>query len=292
MELNCENLFDTVDNPLKQDDDFTPTGAYRWSTARYWLKIKHLGQEILSCGEYSDAIDWPSLVAVSEVENGQVLEDLTEHSALKNGGYGYVVTDSPDERGINVGLLYRKELFELENVVSHGVGEFKGSRPTRDILSVELRMQDGQALNIFAIHLPSKRGGAQAERYRMHVLGVLNNAIDSLLMVNPEAQYIVAGDFNTGDLPKNERWVDISYGLTGTHGAKGSYKYKNLWENLDHIMVSANLSGSSTCWLNDNPALLTEDEDYGGVKIKRNYWGPKWSNGYSDHLPMVAIIDL
>lgn len=108
MELNCENLFDTRHDSLKNDLEFLPDGSYRWTPYRYWAKLNHLGQEIVA---QSNPI--PDFVAMCEVENDSVMFDLTRRSLLRNAGYEYVMTSSPDERGIDVALLYQPASFAL-----------------------------------------------------------------------------------------------------------------------------------------------------------------------------------
>ena len=46
--------------------------------------------------------------------------------------------------------------------------------------------------------------------------------------------------------------------------------------------------GLARAFLHDAPFLLEPDEKYGGVKPRRNYLGPRYLNGFSDHLPLVA----
>ena len=103
VELNCENLFDCEDDSLKQDEDWLPTAVRSWTPKRYWRKQNHIAQEILSCQEETV----PDLIALVEVENDVCLRDLTKRSLLRNAGYQYLMTESPDVRGIDVALLYQ-----------------------------------------------------------------------------------------------------------------------------------------------------------------------------------------
>ena len=105
MFYNTENLFDTDDDPLKDDDAFTPNGDYRWTRPRYWNKLDAISKVIVAADEDMA----PALVGLCEVENETVLTDLTSRSALRQAGYRFVMTDSPDRRGIDVALLYEKE---------------------------------------------------------------------------------------------------------------------------------------------------------------------------------------
>ena len=129
MELNCENLFDTRHDSLKNDLEFLPEGSYKWTPYRYWAKLNHLGQEIVA---QSNPI--PDFVAMCEVENDSVMFDLTKRSLLRNAGYEYVMTSSPDERGIDVALLYQPASFALLHSHSIRITPLPDTRPTRDIL--------------------------------------------------------------------------------------------------------------------------------------------------------------
>ena len=82
---------------------------------KYGKKLNSIGQEIISCGEQEDGWQVPDLVALCEVENDSVLHSLTKRSLLRKARYEYVMTDSPDERGVDVALLYSPFSFALLN---------------------------------------------------------------------------------------------------------------------------------------------------------------------------------
>ena len=181
VELNCENLFDCQHDSLKNDTEFLPDGAYHWTRTRYWQKLDRIGQTILSCGEQqvanqqsaksqvakrkvrgaNNGKSWqlPDMVALCEVENDSVLRDLTRRSLLRNARYEYVMTDSPDERGIDVALMYSPYSFRLIESHSVRVKPVKGMRPTRDILYASGVTASGDTLHVIVAHLPSRRGG-------------------------------------------------------------------------------------------------------------------------------------
>lgn len=172
VELNCENLFDTRHDSLKNDVEFLPEGSYHWTPYRYWHKVNHLGQEIVGvgCEEASGDVQLPDLVALCEVENDSVLFDLTKRSAIRTAGYEYVMTDSPDERGIDVALMYQPFSFSLIHSWSIRVKRLPDTRPTRDILYVSGRIITGDTLHVFVVHAPSRRGGERESRpYRLQV---------------------------------------------------------------------------------------------------------------------------
>ena len=297
VELNCENLFDCQHDSLKNDTEFLPDGAYHWTRTRYWQKLDRIGQTILSCGVKKQSWQLPDMVALCEVENDSVLHDLTRRSLLRNARYDYVMTNSPDERGIDVALMYSPYSFRLIESHSVRVNPVKGMRPTRDILYASGVTASGDTLHVIVAHLPSRRGGEKYSRpFRMAAARQVAAVIDSIYNnVSVEAKIIVAGDFNdysnseSLQLLRSKRMVEVSQGAKGRNGAEGTYRYQGQWGSLDHILTSRNLADSLTeCFVNDAEFLIEHDEKYGGVKPHRNYIGPRYNNGFSDHLPLVA----
>ncbi len=297
VELNCENLFDCRHDSLKNDTEFLPDGAYHWTRTRYWQKLDRIGQTILSCGVKEQTWQLPDMVALCEVENDSVLHDLTRRSLLRNARYDYVMTNSPDERGIDVALMYSPYSFRLIGSHSVRVKPIKGMRPTRDILYASGVTASGDTLHVIVAHLPSRRGGEKYSRpFRMMAARQVAAVIDSIYnKVSAEAKIIVAGDFNdysnseSMQLLCSKRMIEVSKGAKGRNGAKGTYRYQGLWGSLDHILVSIPLADIATeCYVNDAEFLIERDEKYGGVKPRRNYLGPRYLNGFSDHLPLVA----
>ena len=297
VELNCENLFDCRHDSLKNDTEFLPDGAYHWTRTRYWQKLDRIGQTILSCGVKEQTWQLPDMVALCEVENDSVLHDLTRRSLLRNARYDYVMTNSPDERGIDVALMYSPYSFRLIGSHSVRVKPIKGMRPTRDILYASGVTASGDTLHVIVAHLPSRRGGEKYSRpFRMMAARQVAAVIDSIYnKVSAEAKIIVAGDFNdysnseSMQLLCSKRMIEVSKGAKGHNGANGTYRYQGLWGSLDHILVSIPLADIATeCYVNDAEFLIERDEKYGGVKPRRNYLGPRYLNGFSDHLPLVA----
>ena len=298
VELNCENLFDCQHDSLKNDTEFLPDGAYHWTRTRYWQKLDRIGQTILSCGVKKQSWQLPDMVALCEVENDSVLHDLTRRSLLRNARYDYVMTNSPDERGIDVALMYSPYSFRLIGSHSVRVKPIKGMRPTRDILYASGVIASGDTLHVIVAHLPSRRGGEKYSRpFRMAAARQVAAVIDSIYNnVSKDAKIIIAGDFNDYSqsasvrLLCSNRMKDISEKATGHNGAKGTYRYQGEWGSLDHILVSESLAASvDNCYIYDAPFLIEPDDKYGGVKPRRNYLGPRYLNGFSDHLPLVAI---
>ena len=299
VELNTENLFDTTHDSLKNDYDFLPDGNYHWSRHRYWQKVNRIGQTIIACG---DGPKWrlPDLVALCEVENDSVLMAITKRSLLRKARYEYIMTHSPDERGIDVALLYSPFSFAPVGSQSIRIIPVAGMKPTRDILYVKGRVITGDPLHVFVVHAPSRSGGeAQSRPYRLHVATALANAIDSVYSSSPEAKVIVTGDFNDYSNSPSLQLLyahglkNVSSEAKGHNGAKATYRYHGEWRSLDQMLVSRNLKDNvAGCWIGDYPFLLEPDEKYGGVKPHRNYYGPRYNNGFSDHLPLIMELIL
>ena len=175
---NVENLFDTKDNPKTHDDAYTSFGKRRWTYKRYKDKLKRLTSVISQLGSERSNKP-PILVGLVEVENSEVVQDLAHHKNLKNYHYGYVHYDSPDERGIDVALLYSKENFELISSKTHGLyfEEEDGERDyTRDVLHVSGKIK-GELIHILVNHWSSRRDGEEETRPKRIKAAELNRTI-------------------------------------------------------------------------------------------------------------------
>lgn len=295
VELNTENMFDVRHDTLKHDEEFLPDGLRHWSKAKYWEKLNNIGKTILSCGKDSTGWSVPDVVGLCEVENDTVLFDLTKRSLLRKARYEYVMTQSADERGIDVALLYSPFSFRLLKADTIRIIPMKGMKPTRDILHVMGEIPSSDTLHVFLVHAPSRSGGElQTRPYRLHIAKQLACSIDSIKAIDVHAKLLIMGDFNDySDSPSLQKlyvhnMLDVSANAQGTHGAKATYRYQGEWGSLDHILVSGNLlSNVKDCYINDAPFLLEPDTKYGGVKPRRNYNGMRYNHGFSDHLPLV-----
>jgi predicted extracellular nuclease len=283
---NTENLFDCKDDPKKNDNEFLPDATRRWTYFRYRDKLKNLAKGIIASGdEYV-----PDLVGLCEVENDSCLYDLTRRSPLKEAGYRYVMTDSPDQRGIDVALLYQRGSFKLLQHQSIRI-PFKQVKkaPTRDILHVVGKVVSGDTLDVWVVHYPSRRGGkAKSEPYRLLVAEILKHAVDSVMQVRQNPNVVIMGDFNDGPsspvmkkLCSDGRLVNLMQGKK-----EGTYRYRGAWEILDQFLVSENVRTKNAEVL-QHPFLLEEDEKYGGNKPFRTYNGMRYQGGFSDHLPII-----
>lgn len=303
MFCNTENLFDPEDDPLKDDDDYTPDGIYHWTRSRYWNKLDAISKVIVA----ADEDQTPVLVGLSEVENETVLTDLTARSTLRQAGYKFVMTDSPDRRGIDVALMYRRSFFNLIGSESLRVDLSPwGGGATRDILHVTGVLENHDTLDVYVCHWPSRYNGIeQTDPFRMCAARVVRASVDSILMVRHKPYVIIMGDLNDGPDAGSVRKGLKAHALTGASVLpdgelvtvadgfeEGSYKYQGLWDTYDQFIVSASLLNGLGCTgmldasVMRPDFLLADDDTYGGVKPFRTYNGRRYQGGYSDHLPV------
>lgn len=304
MEYNVENLFDCRHDSLKQDTEFLPGSVRNWTYSRFQDKLDKIGKVILAAGKEQV----PDLVGLCEVENDFCLKSLTRYSSLREAGYKYVMTSSPDERGIDVALLYQPASFRLlTSQKIHIPSDSLGMRPTRDILYASGRVASGDTLDVFVCHLPSRVGGAQkTDSYRLWVARRVRQAADSVMAKRQNPRLIIMGDFN--DYPDGkslQEGLRVSvldenlepgalYNLMENQ-PDGTYRYKGEWGVLDQMVVNGGLlqpdartrTSKEKAAILRFPFLLEEDNVYGGDTPFRTYKGMKYHGGYSDHLPVL-----
>lgn len=271
---NVENLFDVVDDSLSAgDDDWTPQGAQHWTYRHYQRKLQDIYKTIV-------AMDCPLLMGLAEVENDRVLRDLCQGTPLARLGYQFVHYDSPDHRGIDCALLYRKDRFRL---MESSVIRFDFA--TRDILQVVGVASGGDTLVLWVCHLPSKLGGAEAEARRVRCLHRLKEAMDSAALRFPSATLLAMGDFNAEphELP------DLGYRnlMASLPDGEGSYCYQGYWSCIDQMLTN-NAALSASVFRPD--FLLEPDVRRLTSKPRRTYLGPRYHGGVSDHLPVFVVI--
>jgi endonuclease/exonuclease/phosphatase family metal-dependent hydrolase len=288
MFWNVENLFDPFDDPLKEDDEFTASAERHWTWARFEAKRDGIVQTILAAGDVWGEL--PSLIGLAEVENRLVVSQLVRKTMLDELAYGYVHRESPDARGIDVALLYRKDVFRAVGVDSLRVPD----AVTRDLLYVKFVESDrasGDTLHVFVAHLPSKRGGARAsDGRRGSALNVLEHTVDSLLTPDPQRRILVMGDFNDTDVSVRGLYPAPRDSLPAdAPTAPGTLKYHGRWEKIDHFFLSPVMDAAMRIFA---PAFLLEpDKAWLGVQPRRTYAGPRYKGGLSDHLPVILRVN-
>ena len=280
---NVENYFDPFDDPLKNDHEFTPGAERHWTWNRFEAKRDGIAQAIVAAGDVCGEL--PAIVGLAEVENRMAVSQLVHKTMLEELGYGFVHREGPDERGIDVALLYRKDVLRVVAVDSLRVPDVV----TRDILYVHFRFPVKPAsLHVFVVHLPSKRGGEKASQGRREAARqVLEHAVDSLLAIDPESRIVVMGDFN--DTQSAVAGLGVPP-FAGPPAQPGTLKYHGRWEQIDWFHVSPALDSAAAMNIFAPPFLLEPDAAWLGVKPRRTYVGPRYNGGLSDHLPIYLKI--
>lgn len=301
MFYNVENLFDIYDDTLTEDNDFLPGGLMRWNLTRYNRKINSLYKTIIAAGEWNP----PDIIALCEIENRKVLEDLLFRTNLLKFDYGILHKDSPDERGIDVSLIYRKDIVEIvfsRYWIPSKSGEdiFK----SRSILYAKCLIHK-DTVHLFVNHWTSRRGGVLAgERLRMDISDLVRSKVDSIAGTNSGAKIIITGDFNctpddavikrlTSPTGSGVTLVNLSDSLSDE--GLGTYRYAGTWELIDQVIVSdwllkskSGLSANMRSFRIFKPDfLLRSDPRFPGSRPFSTYLGYRYQGGFSDHLPVL-----
>ena len=264
----------------KDDYEWTPEGERRWSYTRYYRKEENIARVLTSMGEWSGV----DIVGLQEIENAAVVKRLCY--TMRRNEYDFVHYESPDPRGIDVALIYKKS--RVDTIRTRKLSCEERELKTRDILYVCAQVDKQDTLHLFVCHLPSQRGGkAESEWKRKAAKEVLQTAIDSVFALHSDAKIIVMGDMNSE--PKNDlkglvnRMIEERY---------GTHKYQGRWTCLDQFYTSTNLQKISAVTIYDAEWIQEPDEKYLGLKPKRTYNGFQYQNGYSDHLPIQLILNI
>jgi len=308
---NLENLFDTIDGP-NNDEEFLPGGPRHYTGAVYRDKLEKLATVIAGIGT-DLAPDGLAVMGCAEVENAAVMRDLAAHPLLAPRRYRYIHYDSPDERGIDVGLFYNPRYFKPVNSEPLRVDNRNPDgtpRPTRDVLYV-YGMLNGEAVHLLVGHWPSRRGGEEASApYRAQAAAVCRHKIDSVTAINPAARIVVMGDLN--DDPVNASVCEV-LGCVSDRAAlrsggmynpwvvmykdgQGTLAYNDAWNLFDQILLSP-------AWLDDTPGhyafheariykqpwMIQRSGRFRGYP-KRTYSHNKYIGGYSDHFPTYIVL--
>lgn len=310
---NLENLFDTVDIITKIDEEFTPTGRRLWNTEKYVQKQANMARVISELATELNP-DGVAILGVAEIENRKVLEDLVAQKALKSRNLQIVQYDSPDDRGIDVAMLYNPKYFELKGsktytVVLYDDNDTKSRRNTRDILLAS-GLFDGEMTHVLVNHWPSRSGGEKrSEPGRMAAAAVAKHIIDSLYTVDENAKIVLMGDLNDDPFNNSMKGVlkcsDSPKKLpkTGLYNpmekilknGTGTMAYRDAWSLFDQVVVSRPLVTKELGgWqyyktvIYNKPYLITQQGTYKGYPF-RTFDFDTFVNGYSDHLPVYLL---
>lgn len=301
---NLENLFDTNDNPEKDDNWFLPSSEINWTQERLKQKVKNQAEVI----SFMNNSFGPDILGVQEVENESLLLMILDQLKLEKD-YKIIYRESLDNRGIDNALIYNSILFKEIKTEALEV-DLGNGKSTRDILYTVLDYH-GSEIHVFVNHWPSRRAGLkETEGYRIKAAERLMNKIgefDNLL----ESNIIILGDFN--DLPANISLNKILkaqilncdstynngfslYNLSYNEFKKGngSYKFRDHWNMLDQIIISNTMLNNSIFKYDCDSFevlkpefIIQQSGKYQGTPLP-TYGGRKYLGGYSDHFPVGA----
>lgn len=299
MFWNAENAFDVYNDSLTRDDDFLPSGVMRWNLKRYKRKISDLYKTIIAAGEWTP----PEIIAFCEIENKKVLEDLVYGTYLSRYDYGIIHEDSPDERGIDVCLIYRKDKVKIISSDYRIPSGFSNNDfGSRSVLFASIGAE-GDTIHLFINHWPSRRGGVLAgEELRSKIALMVKELADSINAHSPNSKIIIAGDFNCTPDDNEIRLLTgrggsiplINLSEVKTAGP-GTYRYMGTWEMIDQVIVSKSLLKpdyglgvrQNSFQIFSRDFLLMKDAKYPGLSPYSMYRGYKYQGGISDHLPVL-----
>ncbi len=309
---NFENLFDTLDQVDKLDEDFTPEGDLQWTAQIYAKKIENLAKVVSELGT-SVTPDGPALLGVAEIENQKVLQDFVQNPRIAERDYQIIHYESPDVRGIDVALLYQPKYFtpfESRAIPVRIYDTQKERIFTRDILYVG-GIFDRDTLYVMVNHWPSRRGGEQATQpYRNAAAMQCKTISDSLRNINPEANILIMGDLNDDPVSPSVKKI-----LRAKNKAKrvrsddffnplyqfykkgiGTLAYRDAWNLFDQILLSSGLVGEEpggyTFYRAEiyNPTYLVQKTGQFKGYPFRTFGGGAYLGGYSDHFPVCVYL--
>ncbi len=320
MFYNLENLFDTINNNGVYDKEYSPDGPRQWNGTKYWQKQHNMAYAISQMEVKGSPAEGPVIIGVSEIENITVLQDLVRQPELKDRRYQIVHHDSPDRRGVDVGLLYNPRFFKVLNVTNQRINKYlpedrREDFRSRDQLCVT-GMLAGEKVSVLVNHWPSRLGGEEASSYLREAAGRMARAtIDSLLLDDPNQGIIFMGDLN--DDPQNRScsealgakkeikdctepgscfnpWWNILNKGIGTLGYKGNW---NLFDQIiftNYFLRNYDSKDKPTLTFSRaevlNRKFLRGDEgDRQGYPL-RTFSAGIFMNGYSDHFPTMIYL--
>jgi hypothetical protein len=299
---NVENLFDTINDPTINDEEYLPESKVAWNTERYMNKLDNLGKVIAAM----DTLDFPHVLGLSEVENEAVLKDLIQNSHVKKANYKIVHIEGSDPRGIEVAMIYRPEFFNPFHKQALNFSLNNG-REQRHILYVKGTIASGDTLHVFVNHWTSRFGGKEETiPARTGTAAFLRTVVDSLFAVNPNSKIIIGGDFNDNPddpsmfsflkayAPNDEIRPLSLYNLAMEPYllGEGTLYYQG-WDFFDQVVVSSALLAPFDGNLKSGPIevikkdwMLFQPRD-GEARPNRTASGGRYYGGFSDHLPVL-----
>ncbi|MBQ3208381.1 MAG: endonuclease/exonuclease/phosphatase family protein [Alistipes sp.] len=313
---NLENLFDTINDPDKLDEEFLPQGVKKWNSTKYYRKQSNLDKVFFDIALINR--QFPAVIGVSEIENRLVLEDLVTQPKMSAGNYRIVHYDSPDRRGVDCAFLYRPDVFKLEGSKAHKF-EMPGWENfyTRDLVTMWGTIE-GEPFFFLVSHWPSRLGGKEASDPKREAAAAQCRRIaDSVRTANPNTKVVIMGDLNDDATDKSitevlgakakinklaagdlyNPYIDLLKAGYGTLG------YRDSWNLFDNIIISENLATGSTGKLKivraekskfygnifSRPYMMQREGQYRNYPL-RTFVGNNFQNGFSDHLPVFIYV--
>ena len=304
---NCENFFDTKDDPAKEDEEFTPEGKYHYTDRIYEQKRRNIATVIASMNDGKG----PELIGLAEIENGHVLNDLVSQPELRNRHYRYIWYSGPDPRGITVALLYDPAVFTLigSEAIEVDLPQTGRKARTRDVLYAK-GVLNGDTVHVLVNHWPSRIGGVEQSSGKREIAAAINRRkADALLAADPGTHIIVMGDLN--DNPNDVSVTTVLRaagdkehiapgGLYDPLAAiyargEGTEAFRHQWNLFDQIIISpAFLKNDGHLQFGYaevyKPAFIVDNYKGHEGKPHRSFAGTHWINGYSDHFPVVMYL--
>lgn len=298
---NVENLFDTIDDPTTNDDEYLPSAPKQWNSWKYWSKLNRIAKVL------RNSTGWkaPDIIILGEIENNEVLYHLSTRAPLSGTTYRIIHYDSPDRRGIDVGILYNPDVIHMYQ--SDTIGIHFPQHPeikTRSILHAVGFTSNQDTIHVYGVHWPSRWGGQEESEWkRLYAAETLQRDIDSTMKNCPNARIIIAGDFNDGP---NDRSVShlcepdsastpLINAMRSMDTRRGTHRYGGIWEYLDQWIYSPELSDGplfvDTTYVYWNSFMMDSPEDEFTTRPRRSWRGNMFTSGYSDHLPIVLLLN-
>ena len=309
---NVENLFDNIDDPKTEDEEFLSNGPKEWTDERLDKKLYNLSRVIRSMNNNKG----PDLLGVCEVEHQHLLGTLIS-KYLSDKSLKVAYLESPDGRGIDNGIIYNSNNFSLLDVIGHNVDLGDGYN-TRLILEGIFLFQERDTIYFFVNHWPSRRGGEEkSEPNRIKAAQTLRTRVVNIFINNPNSNIIIVGDFNDEptnvsiteylkaepffcdsldheNLPENFGTDLFNLSYKAWFDGAGSYKYKDDFNMLDQIVISKELLiGDNILYICNSyevykpDLMVTRTGKFQGAPFP-TYGGTRYLGGYSDHFPVTA----
>jgi len=309
---NLENLFDTINDPITEDEEFLPSGAKEWNDERLDKKMYNLSRVIRSMNN-DNGLD---LLGVCEVEHQSVLDTMIS-KYLSDNNLKVAYLESPDGRGIDNGIIYNTRKFSLLEIKGHRVDMGSGYE-TRLIIEGIFLFEKKDTIYFFVNHWPSRRGGEdESEIKRISAAKTLRSVVDSIMNKNISSNVIIVGDFNDEptnisitehlkaqpffcdsldyeNLPEDFETDLFNLSYKAWFDGLGSYKYKDDFNMLDQIIISKELLlGEKIKYVCNSfevykpDLMITRTGKFQGAPFP-TYGGSRYLGGYSDHYPVTA----